>query len=83
MIKVLKNKKHYNIAYDILPYVGHSSHVTKNKLRHICECFYKDINVNIESSPIRLRSFFSCKDKLPKSFQSSIVYQFTRVRCKA
>ena len=67
MIKVLKNKKHYNIAYDILPYIGHFSHVTKNKLRHICERFCKDININTESSSINLSSFFSRKDTLPKS----------------
>ena len=29
---------HYN-----LPYIGHFSHVTKMKLRHICERFCKDM----------------------------------------
>ena len=66
-----------------LPYIGHFSHVTKKKLRHICERFCKDIDIKIAFSPLKLSSFFSCKDTLPKSLQSYVVYQFTCAGCKA
>ena len=66
-----------------LPYTGHFSHVTKKKLRHICERLCKDIDINIAFSPLKLSSFFSCKDTLPKSLQSYVVYQFTCAECKA
>ena len=34
-----------------LPYINQFSHVTKQKLKHICENFWKDIviNINIQS----------------------------------
>ena len=66
-----------------LPYTGHFSYVTKKKLRHICEGFCKDIDIKIAFSPLKLSSFFSCKDTLPKSLQSYVVYQFTCAGCKA
>ena len=66
-----------------LPYIGHFSHVTKKKLRHICERFSKDINIKIAFSPLKLSSFFSCKDTIPKSLQSYVIYQFTCAGCKA
>ena len=66
-----------------LPYIGHFSHVTKKKLRHICERFCKDTDIKIAFSPLKLSSFFSCRDTLPKSLQSYVVYQFTCAGCKA
>ena len=65
-----------------LPYIGHFSHVTKKKLRHICERFCKDIDIKIAFSPLKLSSFFSFKDTLSKSLQSYVVYQFTCAGCK-
>ena len=35
-----------------LPYIGHFSHVTKKKLKHICERFCKDIDISIAFSPL-------------------------------
>ena len=60
-----------------LPYIGHFSHVTKKKLKHICERFCKDVDISIAFSPLKLNSFFSCKDTPPKSYQSYVVYQFS------
>ena len=65
-----------------LPYIGYFSHATKKKLRHICDSFCKDTDINIAFSPVKLISFFSCKDTLPKSLQSYAVYQFTCAGCK-
>ena len=37
----------------------------------------------IAFSPLKVTSFFSCKDTPLKSLQSYVVYQFTCARCKA
>ena len=79
---VTTSEKQKTLHYS-LPYIGHFSHVTRKKLRHICERFCKDINIKIAFSPLKLSSFFSCKDTLPKSLQSYVVYQFTCAGCKA
>ena len=69
---------HYN-----LPYIEDFSHVTKKKLSHICEPFYKDIGINIAFAPMKLKSICSSKDDtLPKFIISYIVYQFTCAGCK-
>ena len=66
-----------------LPRIGHFSHVTKKKLRHICESFCEDVDITIAFLPLKLSSFFSCKDTLPKSLKSYVVYQFTCAGCNA
>ena len=71
------------ILHYSLRYIGHFSHVTKKKLRHICERFCKDIDIKIAFSPLKLSSFFICKVTVPKSFQFYVCYQFTCVGCKA
>ena len=76
------SKKQKTLHYS-LPYIGHFSHVTKKKLRHICERFCKDIDIKIAFLPLKLSSFFSCKDTLSKSLQSYVVYQFACAGCKA
>ena len=76
--QLLKKKLNYS-----LPYIGHFSHVTKKKLRHICERFCKDIDIKIAFSPLKLSSCFICKVTVPKSFQFYVVYQFTCAGCKA
>ena len=80
MVQLLgkKNTLHYS-----LPYIGHFSHMTKKKLRHICEHSYKGIDINIAFLPFKFNSFFSYKDTLPKSIQSYVFYEFTCVGCKA
>ena len=67
-----------------LPYIGHFSHVTKKKLRHICERFCKDIDIKIAFSPLNVSSFFSYKDTLPNlsslmSFISLLAQDVKRV----
>ena len=69
---------HYNLSY-----IGHFSHAAKKKLRHICDRFRKDFDIKIAFSPLKLSSFFSFKDTLPKSLQSYVVYQYTCAGCKA
>ena len=75
------SEKPKTLHYSLL-HIGHFSHVTEKKLKHICEGFCKDIDISITFSLIKLSSFFSCKDNLPKSRQSYIVYQFIYAGCK-
>ena len=79
---VTTSKKQKTLYYS-LPYIRHFCHLTKKKLRHICERFCKDIDIKISFLPLKLSNFFSCKDTLPKSLQPYVVYQFTCARCKA
>ena len=64
---VTTSEKRKTLHY-ILPYIGH---------------FTLDIDIKIAFSPLKLSSFFSCKDTLPKSLQSYVVYQFSCEGCKA
>ena len=51
-------------------------------LKHICERFCNDIDISNAFSLLKLSSFFSCKDTLPKSLQCYVVYQFICAGCK-
>ena len=46
------SKKQKTLHYS-LPYIAHFSQVIKNKLRHICERFCKDIDIKIAFSSLR------------------------------
>ena len=45
--------------------------------------YISKIDISIAFLPLKLSSFFSCKDTLPKSLQSYVVYQFTCAGSKA
>ena len=77
---VTTSEKQKSLHYK-LPYIGHFSHKTRKKLRHIYEHFCKDNKIAF--SPLKRSSFFSCKDTLPKFLQSYVVYQFTCAGCKS
>ena len=61
-----------------LPYIGHFSHVTKKKLRHI----FKDTDIKILFSLLKLSSFFSCKDTLPKYLHQLLIKTYISVSSK-
>ena len=74
---VTTSKKQKTSHYS-LPYIRHFCHLTKKKLRHICERFCKDIDIKISFSPLKLCSFFSCKDTLPKSLLLILGYELRK-----
>ena len=55
---VTTSEKQKTLHYS-LPYLEHFSHVTKKKLRYICERLCKYIDIKIAFSPLKLSSFFS------------------------
>ena len=56
------SRKQKTLHYS-LRYIGHFSHVTKVKLRHIWKSFCKDIDIKIAFLSLKL----SCTDTLSKS----------------
>ena len=53
------------------------SNITNIKLKQICDKYCKNTNIAVAFSSLKIGSFFSCKDSIPKFFQSYVVYQFT------
>ena len=68
--------------YIKLPYIGQISKITKIKISKIIKRFCKDnIKVNIVFNTCKIKSFFSVKDVLPKSFMSGVIYKFKCQEC--
>ena len=67
----------------ILPCIGTFSNATKIKLNQICDKYCKNTNIVVAFSQLKIGSFFSCKDSIPKFLQSYVVYQFTCAGCNA
>ena len=76
---VNNNKK----VYFKLPYIGNFSNATKIKLNQICDKYCKNTNIVVAFPPLKIGSFFSCKDSISKFLQSYVVYQFTCAGCNA
>ena len=70
---VNNNKK----VYFKIPYIRTFSNAAKIKLNQICDKCCKNTNIVVAFSPLKIGSFFSCKDSIPKFLQSYVVYQFT------
>ena len=70
---VNNNKK---VCFKLL-YIGTSSNATKIKVNQICDKYCKNTNILVAFSPLKIGSFFSCKNSIPKFLQSYVVYQFT------
>ena len=82
MIEKLKRilKKQFNIEppkvsntvkfnYYKLPYIGHFSKTTKQKLKKICDQYWKDCSVKIVFTPFKVGDLFRVKKNLyPKIF---------------
>ena len=72
------NKK----VYFKLPYIRTFLNATKIKLKQISDKYRKNTIIVVAFSPLKIGSFFSCKDSFLK-FLSYIVYQFTCAGCNA
>ena len=49
-------------------------------LKQICDKYYKNTNIVVAFSPLKIENLFTCKDSIPKFFQFYVVYQFTCVQ---
>ena len=59
-----------------LPYIGFYSTYTGKKISSIINKYYKDLNVKVIFSPLKLSNMLSPKDFIPESLKSRVVYQF-------
>ena len=69
--------------YYKLPYIGHFSKTTKQKLKKICDQYCKDLSVKIVFTPFKVGDLFSVKDAIPKLLRSFVVYKFVCPGCNA
>ena len=70
-------------SYYKLPYIGHFSKTTKQKLKKICDQYCKDLSVKIVFTPFKVGDSFSVKDAIPKLLKSFVVYKFVCPGCNA
>ena len=71
-------------VYFKLPYIGNFFQTQpKLSLKQICGKYCENTNIVVAFSPLKIGSFFSCKDSISKFLQSYVVYQFTCAGCNA
>ena len=78
-----KNCKNENIKYSKLPYIGKTSYIVKEKVRHLSTTFCKNITVQLVFSSFKIGSYFSYKDMVPPLFKSRVIYEFVCLGCNA
>ena len=67
--------------YISIPFFGHQSEKLKTELLSLLSKFYSNINFKIVLvNNFRIGSFFRYKDRIPKSMQASLIYEFSCVR---
>ena len=71
------------LSYYKLPYIGHFSKTTKQKLKKNCDQYCKDSSVKIVFTPFKVGDLFSVKDAIPKLLKSFVVYKFVCPGCIA
>ena len=67
-----------------LPFLGSTSFQVRKKLQKLVSDKLRSCNLRIIFvSPVRVKSFFTFKDKLPKMLLSGLVYQYKCGGCNA
>ena len=67
-----------------LPFLGSTSFQIRKKLQKLFNNKLTSCNLKIVfTSPVRVKSFFTFKDKLPKMFFSGLVYKYNCGDCNA
>ena len=71
-------------AFIKLPFLGSTSFQIREKLQKLCSDKLTSCNLKIVfKSPVRVKSFFIFKDKLPKMLLSGLVYKYKCGGCNA
>ena len=78
-----KVSKTIKFNYYKLPFIGHFSKTTKQKLKKICDQYCKDLSVKIVFTPFKVGDLFSVKDAIPKLLRPFVVYKFVCPGCNA
>ena len=69
--------------YYKLPFNGHFSKITKQKLKKIRDQYCKDLSVKIVFTPFKVGDLFRVKDAIPKLLRPFVVYKFVCPSCNA
>ena len=73
-----------DIRYVTLPYIGHYSNFAKCKINKLVKQFCKkELQIRLVFTTSKLKSYFSNKDRLPKAFTSSVIYEFNCAGCNS
>ena len=73
-----------DIRYVTLPYIGHYSNFAKCKINKLVKQFCKkELQIRLVFNTCKLKSYFSNKDRLPKAFTSSVIYEFNFAGCNS
>ena len=80
---VVPNVPKRNVFFK-LPFLGGTSFQIQKKLQKLFSDKLMSCNLKIVfTSPVRVKSFFTFKDKLPKMLLPGLVYQYKRGGCNA
>ena len=59
--------------YYKLPYIGHFSKTTKQKLKKVCHQYCKDLSLKTVFTPFKIGELISVKNAIPKLLKSFVV----------
>ena len=77
-------KNTVDVRYYSLPYIGHFSKITQDKVSSLCKKLCKgNIQIKLAYSTLKIGSFFSLKDMIPENLKSFVVYKFECAGCNA
>ena len=72
-----------DVYYFKLPYIGHYSQITEQKLLNLAKRFCTDINIKLVFTSYKIKNMFSFKDAIPDDLKSLVVYQFICAGCNS
>lgn len=79
----LPSQQQPNVHYFKLPYIGHFSQITEQKLLNLAKRFCSDINIKLVFTSHKIKNIFSFKDAIPSDLKSLVVYKFVCAGCNS
>ena len=76
-------EKQKNVNHFRLPYIGKASHLTQKRLQEVIRKCCKDVDIRFVFIPLKIGSYFSTKDMVPRLLKSHVVYRFVCLGCNA
>ena len=75
----------HDVNLNKLPYIGHFSVLTQNKIRHFITRYCNDLDIKLVFSCFKIGNLFDVKDPVPGGFRSCVVYiiKFACAGCNA
>ena len=64
----------HDVNLNKLPYIGHFSVLTQNKIRHFITRYCNDLDIKLVFTCFKIGNLFSVKDPIPGGLRSCVVY---------